>query len=67
MLIDPDGAIARMYDVLWPFITVSKRVTFLLDAEHLVRGIFWHEVLVSAHRDQVLIALRRLKDTASAA
>lgn len=67
MVIDADGAIARSYDVLWPFITVSKRVTFLLDEGQILRGIFWHEARLSAHRDQVFTALRRLKTPKHAA
>jgi peroxiredoxin Q/BCP len=60
MVSDPDGAIARRYDVVWPLLKLTKRVTFVLDAGGVIRGIFHHELLLDRHVRSVLQTLRTL-------
>lgn len=62
---DAGGAIARSYDVLWPFIKVAKRMTFVIDAAGKLRFVFSHEVAIGKHVDDVLKALRKLSPKAS--
>lgn len=60
MLGDPDGEIARQFDVLWPFFKMVRRVTFLIDEEGIVRGVYQHELRMGAHVDDALSALKRM-------
>jgi peroxiredoxin len=65
IIADPDGAICRSYAVdrrLWP---VAKRVTFLIDPEGFVIGRFKHEFRIGMHLDDVLKALRQLRQPKS--
>lgn len=61
MIADEMGTIARLYDVLWPFLGKTRRVTFLLDDSGVVRGVFNHEIMIDRHRERVLEMLRRLR------
>lgn len=54
MIADKDKGIARAYDVLWPLIGVTKRVTYVVNEERVVEAVFRHEIAVSSHRDDVL-------------
>ncbi len=40
LLSDPDGKVCKSYDALLPVLKIPKRVTYLLDAEHRIAGIF---------------------------
>ena len=46
---DPDGAICRDYKVSWPLIGRSKRVTYLIGKDRLVRLAFHDELNMDAH------------------
>lgn len=61
MLSDQDRRISKAYGVLWPLIHLDRRVTVLIDAKGIVRGVFTHEVLAGRHVDDALKALRELK------
>jgi peroxiredoxin len=61
MVGDADGELARRYDVVWPMLKLVQRVTFVIDAEGIVRGIFHHELRIAQHTRSVLQALRTLK------
>jgi peroxiredoxin len=65
MIGDKDGTISRSYDVLWPYIKRVRRVTFLIDAEGMIQGIYQHEFLISHHRDDVFAGLKWLKRQAT--
>jgi len=67
MLSDADRAISRAYGVLWPLIERDKRVTFVIDAEGIVRARFHHEFQVSKHLDDVLAFLRAARPIAKRA
>ena len=62
LLSDPDGAISRRYEViggLRGLLGMPKRVTYVIDKQGIVRGVFHHELRVSLHLDDV----RRVLDT----
>lgn len=40
LLSDPDGKVCKAYDALIPLIKMPKRVTYLLDKNHRIAGIF---------------------------
>lgn len=58
---DSDHAISKAYDVLrgWP--KMDKRVTYVLDEEGIVRGVFHHELRIGKHVDDVLDLLRTMR------
>lgn len=60
MIGDEDGSIARKFDVFWPFFKMVRRVTFLIDPEGRIKGVYRHEIRVGKHVDQVLMALRKM-------
>jgi thioredoxin-dependent peroxiredoxin len=66
MIGDQQGELAWKYDVYWPFMKLVRRVTFLIDEERTVRGIFRHELRIGRHVDDVLVALRALRKKAPA-
>jgi len=61
MIGDKDRTITAAYGVLWPIIPRARRVTYVLDASHIVRGAFWHEVQASKHLDDVLRLAQRYR------
>ena len=64
MVGDPTGAIARSYDVIWPLIKFTQRVTFVIDAQGLIRGIFHHELRIGMHAKNVIQSLKALQPLA---
>jgi peroxiredoxin Q/BCP len=64
MIGDSSGEISRRYDVYRQFLPLRKRITYLIDPEGVVRGVFQHEFQISKHLDDVLHALERLQQKA---
>lgn len=60
MIADPDRALARRYDVLFMFLPVSHRVTYVIDRSGTIAGVFNHEFAVSKHLDEVLRFVHKL-------
>ena len=60
MVGDPSAAIARSYDVVWPLLKRVQRVTFVIDAQGIIRGIFHHELRVGHHVRMVVRAVQGL-------
>lgn len=54
MIADTDRAISRAYDVFFPILAISHRVTYVIDPTGIVAGVFNHEFAVSRHLDEVL-------------
>lgn len=54
MIADPERAIERQYGVLFAFIPIAHRVTYVIDGEGLIAGVFNHEFAVIKHLDEVL-------------
>lgn len=52
---DPTGALAAAYDVVWPLVGRTKRVTYVLSPKRVVLAVFHHELQVHSHRDDVLL------------
>jgi peroxiredoxin len=59
LIADEDKSISRAYGVLWPLISLDKRVTYIVDDAGLVRAVFHHELQVSKHLDGVLGFLKK--------
>ena len=62
---DPERAICRAYDVLWPLVGLAQRVTYVVGPAppappgpgapgRVVEAVFHHEFMIGAHRDDVL-------------
>jgi peroxiredoxin Q/BCP len=64
-LSDPDGGVARKYDVLLPERGFAKRVTFLVDPEGVVRSVDGG-VKVDSHGKDIVEELKRLRAPAAA-
>lgn len=54
MIGDPEKAITRSYDVMWPLIPFARRVAYVLDETHTVVAAFWHEFQANRHLDEIL-------------
>lgn len=61
MIGDKTRHIGKLYGVLWPLLGVDQRVTFVIDKEGIVRGVFHHELQIAKHLDDVLHTLRKLQ------
>jgi thioredoxin-dependent peroxiredoxin len=57
---DPDKAICRAYDVLWPLVNLAQRVTYIVGPRpdgqpgRVIEAAFRHELRIASHRDDVL-------------
>jgi thioredoxin-dependent peroxiredoxin len=60
MIADQDRAIARAYDVFFWLLPVVHRVTYVIDRQGTIAGVFNHELQVVRHLDQVLRFVRDL-------
>lgn len=61
MIGDEDGRISKMYDVVRPILSVDRRVTYVIDDEGIIQGVFSHELLVGKHVENVLDCLQKLE------
>lgn len=60
MIGDEDRTVSRAFDVLWPLIGKAQRVTYVIDGEGIVRGVFHHEVRVGKHLEDVQRLVKEL-------
>ena len=44
-----------------PILGVNKRVTYVIDDQGVIQGVFSHEILVTKHIDNVLDCLQKLE------
>jgi peroxiredoxin Q/BCP len=60
---DRDGGISRRFGVarLWGLIPLPKRITFVVDAGGVIRGIFHHEVDIDRHLREVRACLESFR------
>ena len=65
MIGDEDKRVSRAFDVLWPLIGKSQRVTYVIDGEGIVRDAFHHEVMVGKHLQDVLASVKKLAGKAA--
>jgi thioredoxin-dependent peroxiredoxin len=55
-----EGAVAsRAYGVLWPLLERPRRATFVISPSGTIEAVFWHEIQVSKHLDDVFAFLRK--------
>lgn len=59
MVGDADHRISDAYGVAWPLLGIDRRVTFFIDGDGIVRGIFKHALDVGAHVSDAIAMLRR--------
>ena len=64
---DADGSITKAFDaqMLGGIIPVSRRVTYVVDGEGVVRGVFTHTFAAEQHVDDVRACLATLSRTAA--
>jgi thioredoxin-dependent peroxiredoxin len=60
MIGDSDKTISKAYGVLWPILGLDRRITFVIDEEGIVRGVFNHEILPQKHIEDTLRLLREM-------
>jgi len=60
LLADPDKTIARSYKVLRVFGGTTKRVTYVIDQNRVIRGAFHHELMAGSHLKDIRRTLERL-------
>jgi peroxiredoxin Q/BCP len=60
MIADADRAISKQYKVMFRIFPVSHRVTYVVDQQGVIRGMFNHEFAVSKHLDEVVKFVREL-------
>ena len=53
MIGDASREINRRYDVLWPLLGVSQRVTYVIGRDGRIELVLHHELLVNKHLDEV--------------
>lgn len=59
LLSDESGKVCKAYDALIPLIKMPKRVTYLLDREHKVAGVFSDMFESKGHIESMLKKLRK--------
>jgi peroxiredoxin len=60
MVGDRDGHLIARFDVKWPLFKRALRVTYLIDREGVVQGVFHHELDMKKHVAQVKAKLAEL-------
>ena len=60
MIGDRDKQLSKKFGVLWPLLGKDRRVTFLIDKEGVIRGVFNHELQIGRHLDDALDLLAQL-------
>ncbi len=60
LVADSERSVSRLFGVLWPIVGIAKRVTFVADAENVVRHVFHHELRVDRHVTDVRRAVEEL-------
>lgn len=63
LLSDTDGVIGKKYGVRFAagFFRFNRRVSYVIDKEGVVRGVFRHEIMIRAHVRDVLACLEQLQ------
>lgn len=62
LLADPAGTVSELFGVnrFWGLIPFVKRVTFVIDRDGLIRGVFHHELAIGRHVQDVRDCLASL-------
>jgi len=59
MVGDDQGQVARAYGVQWPIFNRARRATFVVGPTQHIEAVFWHEVQVNRHLDDVVAFLKK--------
>ena len=60
MVADQDRSISNAYRTFFMLLPFSHRVTYVIDRDGVIAGVFNHEFQVSKHLDEVLQFVRRM-------
>jgi peroxiredoxin Q/BCP len=58
LLSDEKGNVCNAYDALIPLIRVPKRITYLIDQDHIIRGVFSDMFESKKHVDEMIKLLK---------
>ena len=58
LLADVDGVVAKKYDAKVPFINMTKRITYFLDSEHIIRAVYDDFFAGDKHVQEILKQLK---------
>ncbi|HMQ00496.1 MAG TPA: peroxiredoxin [Cyclobacteriaceae bacterium] len=58
LLSDTTGHVSKAYQALIPFLNVSKRITYLLDSDHIIRGVYSDLFGYEAHIRAMIAAIK---------
>jgi peroxiredoxin Q/BCP len=62
LISDPSKRIASLYGVTrWGGLLPSRRVTFVIDREGIIRSVIHHELRIGKHVEEILSALKALR------
>ena len=61
MVGDERGELSKLFEVVRPILGVARRVTYVIDDQGVIQGVFSHELLVTKHIDNVLDCLQKLE------
>ena len=53
LIADATRSVSKLFGVLWPVVGIAKRVTFVADADVVVRNVFHHELRIDCHVSEV--------------
>jgi peroxiredoxin Q/BCP len=67
MIADRGRELAHAYKVFFSFLPLVHRVTYVIDCDGIIAGVFNHELQVVKHLDQVMQFVRRLPPAPAAA
>ena len=59
---DPSLRVCKLYGAVWLGGLRIKRVTYVIDAAGIVRGVFQHDILIDRHRTDVQQLLQQLQN-----
>ncbi len=62
LLSDETGKVCKAYDALIPLINMPKRVTYLLDQDHKIAGVFSDMFESKGHIDRMLQKLKKYQE-----
>jgi len=65
LLADEDGAVAKQYDAMVPFINLTRRITYLLDKNHSIVGAYENMFAASGHIKAMIKELKSNQIAAS--
>lgn len=59
LLADVKGKVAKMYDALMPFVSMTKRITYLLDSNHTIVGVYENLFTSKQHVEEMVKIVKK--------